>query len=148
MQMSVAAWDALTTKIVVNCFRKSKISSGNQKTTIAEDDDPFKELEEEIENLRSIQPVLVSENIDTASFSDVDAEVLAVQPPLFEDEIVTKLLKTEVMIMIMTMQSKLKMNLCIPTKETSFWKLSRPWKILLEKISYTKPNGKIYAQDF
>ena len=64
----------------MNSFRKSKISSESQRTAIAEDDDPFKELSEGIENLRSIQPDLISENVDTASFSDTDAEVLAVQP--------------------------------------------------------------------
>ena len=46
---------------------------------ITEDDDPFKEMEEEFENLCSIQPDLVSENMDAASFTDVHSEVLAVQ---------------------------------------------------------------------
>ena len=46
---------------------------------ITEDNDPFKEMDEEFENLRSIQPDLVSENMDAASFTNVDAEVLAVQ---------------------------------------------------------------------
>ena len=53
-------------------------------------------MEEEIENLLSIQPVLVSENMGAASFTDVNAEVLAAQPPLFEAEIVVELLETEV----------------------------------------------------
>ena len=73
MQLLVAAWYTLTTKTIVNCFRKSKISIESQKAAIAEKDDPFKELEEEFENLCSIQPDLVSENIDAASFTDVDA---------------------------------------------------------------------------
>ena len=71
----------------MNCFRKSEISNKSQKTAIAEDDDPFKELEEEIENLRSIQPDLVSENMHAASFTDVDAEVLTAQPPHSDVEI-------------------------------------------------------------
>ena len=66
----------------MNCFQKSKILNESQKVTIAEDDNLFKELEEEIENLRSVQPGLVSENMDGASFTDVHAEVLAVQPLL------------------------------------------------------------------
>ena len=68
MQMFVAAWDAVTSKTVVNCFGMSKISSEIQKAAIAEDDDPFKEFEEEIENQRSIQPDLVSEKMDAGSF--------------------------------------------------------------------------------
>ena len=40
----------------------------SQKANIAEDDDPFKELEAEIVNLRSIQSDLVSKNIDAARY--------------------------------------------------------------------------------
>ena len=50
----VAAWDGVTTKFVLNCFWKSKISSEKQKATISEENDAFKELEGEIENVRSI----------------------------------------------------------------------------------------------
>ena len=69
MQILVAAWDAVTTKMVLNCFQKSKVLSENQKVVIAEDDDPFKELEEEIENLHSIELDLVSENMEQLPFS-------------------------------------------------------------------------------
>ena len=41
MKMLASAWDALSTKTIVNCFRKSGISAESQETTIAEDDDPF-----------------------------------------------------------------------------------------------------------
>ena len=95
MQMLVSAWDAVTTKTVVNCFRKSKISVQSQNAAITDDDNPFKELEEEIENLRSVQPDLVSDTIDASSFTDVDAEVAAVQPPLSDAEIMADLLDTE-----------------------------------------------------
>ena len=79
----------------MNCFRKFKISSESQKVTIAEDDNPFKELEEKIQNLLSIQPDLVSENMDAAFFTDIDAEVLIVQSQPSDAEIVAELLKME-----------------------------------------------------
>ena len=95
MQMLVAAWDAVTTKTLVNCFRKSKISSKSQKTVITEDDDLFKELEEEIEFLHSVQPDLVSKNMDEASFTDFDAEFLAIQLSPSDTKIIAQLLETE-----------------------------------------------------
>ena len=95
MQMFVAAWDVVTAKAVVNCFWKSKISIERQKAAIAEDENPFKELEKETENLRSIQPDLVSENIDAASVTDVDVEVLAVQSLPPDTEIVAEMLEME-----------------------------------------------------
>ena len=59
MQIFAAAWDAVMTKTVLSRFRMSKILSESQKCAIAEDGDPFKELEQEIENLRAIQLDLV-----------------------------------------------------------------------------------------
>ena len=72
--MLVAAWDAAT---VVNSFRMSKISSESQKDAVAEDGDPFKELDGQTEKLRSLQPDSVSENMDAAFFTDV-AKILHV----------------------------------------------------------------------
>ena len=93
--MLLAAWDAVTTKAVVNCFWKSKMSRESQKAVIAEDNHPFQEMEEEIENIRSIQPDLVSESMDAASFNHVDAEVLTVHPPPSDAEIAAELFETE-----------------------------------------------------
>ena len=49
----------------------------SQETAIAEDDDPFRELQDEIDNLRSVQPNLIEEDFDVAAFADVGAEVIA-----------------------------------------------------------------------
>ena len=53
--MLVSACDALSTQAIVSCFRKSGISTESQETAIAEDDDPFRELQDEIDNLRSVR---------------------------------------------------------------------------------------------
>ena len=66
--------------------------SESQRFAIAEDNEFFKELEKEID---SIQPDLVSENMDTVSFTNVGAEVLAVQPPASDAETVAELLETK-----------------------------------------------------
>ena len=82
--MLVSAWDALSTETIVNCFRKSGISTESQETTIAEDDDPFRDLKHEIDDLRSVKHNL----IDATTFADVDVEVIVVQPPPSDAEIV------------------------------------------------------------
>ena len=92
MQMLVSAWDALSTQTIENCFRKSGIFTESQETAIAEDDDPFQELQDGIGNLRSVQPDLIEEDFDGTTFADVDAEIIAVQPPPPDAEIVAGLL--------------------------------------------------------
>ena len=85
---------SVTTKTVMNGFRKSNISSESQKAAIAEEDDTFKELDEETDNLCSIQPGLVSENMDAASFTDVDPEVTSCTAASDAD-IVAEMLETK-----------------------------------------------------
>ena len=80
MQMLISAWDALSTQTIDNCFRKSGISTESQETAIVKDDDPFEELKDEIDDLRSVQPNLSEEDFDATTSADVDAEVIVVQP--------------------------------------------------------------------
>ena len=95
MQMLVSAWDALSRQTIVSCLRKSGISTESQETAIVEDDDPFQELQDEIDDLRSVQPDLTEEDFDATTFADVDAEVIAVQPSPSDAKIVAELLETE-----------------------------------------------------
>ena len=50
MQMLVTAWDAVTTKTVVNRFGMSKILNESQKAIVVEEDDSFEDVKDEIEN--------------------------------------------------------------------------------------------------
>ena len=54
MQMLVSAWNAFITETIVNCFRKAGISAENQDAAITEEDDPFKDLHDEIDALRTV----------------------------------------------------------------------------------------------
>ena len=95
MQVLFQTWDAPSTQMIMDFFQKSGISTENQETTIAEDNDPFRELLDEIDDFRSVQPNLIEEEFDATTFADVDAEVIAVQHPPSNAEIVAELLETE-----------------------------------------------------
>ena len=99
MQMLVSAWDALSTQTIVDCFWKSAISTESQKTAIVEDDNPFRELQDKIDDLHSVQPNLIDATtfggLWCNTFANVDVEVVAVQPPPSDAEIVAELLEKE-----------------------------------------------------
>ena len=80
MQMLVSAWNAVPTT--------------NEEAAIADDDDPFKDLHNEIDALRNLQPDLVPEDVNATSLTDVDAEVSTVQPPLTDSELLAKFFET------------------------------------------------------
>ena len=80
--MSVSAWNAVSSETIVNCFRKGRISTANQEAAIADEEDPFKNLQNEIDASQNLQIDVVREDINVALLTDVDAEVSAVQLPL------------------------------------------------------------------
>ena len=77
IQMLVSAWNALSNETIVN-FREAKISTANQEAVVANEDDLFKDLQNEIDALRNLQPEFVPEDVKEALLTDVDAEVSAV----------------------------------------------------------------------
>ena len=93
MQMLVSALNSVSIETIVNCFRKAGIFPANQEEAIAKEDDPFKDLQDEIDVLRNVQPDLVPEDVNVSSLIDVDSEVSAVQPPLTDSEILAEVFK-------------------------------------------------------
>ena len=94
MQMLVSGWNSVSIETIANCFRKAGISPANQEAAIAEEDDPFKNLQDEIDVSRNVQPDLVPEDVNASLLIDVDSEVSAVQPPLTNSEILAEFFKT------------------------------------------------------
>ena len=80
---------------IVNCFRKSEIFTESQETAIVEDEDPFPELQDEMDDQRSVQRNLIKEDFDATAFADGDAKIIAVQPSPSGAKIVAELLETE-----------------------------------------------------
>ena len=87
MQMLVPAWNTVSNETIVNCFRKAGIPT-------ADEDDPFKDLQNEIDALRNLQADLVPEDVNAASLTDVDAEIFRVQPLLTGSEIIGEFFET------------------------------------------------------
>ena len=73
--MLTSAWSSVTVETIVNCFRKAKISEESQSEALSDEDNPFKELQDEMDSLRAVKPNLMPENITDTDLVDVDTDL-------------------------------------------------------------------------
>ena len=73
MCMLVKSWDAISINTVKNCFRKTGISQETQVASINEEDDPFKLLQQNVDELKSRD--LVDENLTVDDYVGIDFQV-------------------------------------------------------------------------
>ena len=69
LQLLVSAWNEVSQTTIVNCFKKAKISEKDQTIAINDEDDPFKEINENLKELREKEPNLVPENMIAEDFA-------------------------------------------------------------------------------
>ena len=70
MRMLVKSWDAVSTNTVKNSFRKTGISEETQLASINDEDDYFKILQQNVDELKFRD--LVDENFTIDDYVDVD----------------------------------------------------------------------------
>ena len=87
LQLLVASWNDVTKTTIVNCFGKAKISAKDQANAAEDSDGPFKELENDITELRKIDPTLVPQDLTAQEIVDVDIYVITIDNPETDEEI-------------------------------------------------------------
>ena len=80
--MLVSAWKEVSQTTIVNCFKKAKISEKDQTIAVNDEDDPFKEINENLKELREKEPILVPENMTAEDFATADDAVITTSPTL------------------------------------------------------------------
>ena len=91
MDMLVAAWDKVTPGTINNCFRAAGISHQSQESTLSDDDDPFKTLAEEINNLKERVPELAPENVTAGIVVECDHDAATFEAdPLTDEDILSE----------------------------------------------------------
>ena len=73
MRMLVRSWDAVSANTVKNCFRKAGILEETQVASINDEDDPFKLLEENVNELKL--SCLVDGDLTVNDYVNIDFEV-------------------------------------------------------------------------
>ena len=94
LQLLASAWNEVSQTRIVNCFKKTKISEKDQTIAINGQDDPFKEINENLKEVREKEPRQVPENITAEDFATVGDAVTTMSSTLTNKEIL-KTMKLE-----------------------------------------------------
>ena len=88
MKMLDLAWQEVKTSTVVNCFAKAGISKDQQASAQSDDDDPFKDLQNQIEKLGDFYPPGTTvEDVISA-----DQNVMSTEPLLSDEELIEEVM--------------------------------------------------------
>ena len=72
LQLLVSAWNEAIQTTIINCFKKATISEKDQTVAINDEGDPFKEINENLKELREKEPSLVPEHMTAEDFATAD----------------------------------------------------------------------------
>ena len=95
MQMLDLAWEKVTTKTVVNCFEKAGISKEKQSEALLDADDPFKNLQEQLDKLAVYNPEFLPEGTTTNDVVSVDDSLTSTEPLMTDDVVLCDVLDEE-----------------------------------------------------
>ena len=91
----VSAWNAVSKKTIVNCFKKSNISQSNQQTAVNHDDKLFKNLQEDLKKLHDLDNDAIHPDLSAESFADLDSEVVTSASFFNDDDTVAEVIEGE-----------------------------------------------------
>ena len=92
MRILDVAWGKVTKETVVNCFAKAGISKEKQVQSLPEADDPFKDLQEQLDKLAVHAPEFFPEGTTAADVVSADDSVINTEPVMTDDEILFDML--------------------------------------------------------
>ena len=75
MKNLVSSWNGVSEETIVDYFKKANVGHANQQTAVIDADDPFKSLEEELNNLRKLDENAVQDTLSAVSFVELDSEL-------------------------------------------------------------------------
>ena len=91
MKILADSWEVVTKETIINCFRKAGITPDVQQAVIADSDDPFKDLQESLNDLRKVDSSMVPDDVTATALVSLDDNVIATAPEISEGDIIEEL---------------------------------------------------------
>ena len=91
MKILADSWEVLTKETIINCFRKAGITPAVQQAAIADLGNPFKDLQESLNDLRKGDSSMVPDNVTAIALVILDDDVIAIAPEISEGDVIEEL---------------------------------------------------------
>ena len=91
MKILADSWEVVTKETIINCFRKAGITPDVQQAAIADSDDPFKDLQESLNDLRKVDSSMVPDDVTATALVSLDDNVIATAPEISRGDIIEEL---------------------------------------------------------
>ena len=93
--MLASAWNEVSQATIVNCFKKAKIPDKDQTIANNDEDDPFKGINEDLQELREKDSSLVPESMTAEDLASADDAVITRESTLTDEEILEEATKID-----------------------------------------------------
>ena len=123
MELLSSSWEDVSKETVVNCFRKAKISAEDQIDAVEDNDDPFKDLNDDLAELKEKDPSLLPDDFSAEESVDIDLQVIATDNRLQTKKLSNLLWASKRVRMKMTIKWRCTMH---PLKSPQKTKLIQP----------------------
>ena len=91
MKILADSWEVVTKETIINCFRKAGITPAVQQAAITDSDDPFKDLQESLNDLRKVDSSMVPDDVTATALVILDDVVIATASEISEGHIIQEL---------------------------------------------------------
>ena len=95
LQLFASAWNEVSQATIVNCFKKAKISDKEQTIAINNENDPFKQINEDLQELREKDSSLMPESMTEEDLASADDAVRTRESTLTDEEILEETTKID-----------------------------------------------------
>ena len=85
------SWEIVTKETIINCLRKAGTTPAVQQAVIADSEDPFKDLQESVKDLRKADSLMMPDNVLATALVSLDDDIIATATEISEGDIIEEL---------------------------------------------------------